>query len=258
MADLFDGDFMEPAAPTTDTSAVEEDPAAAFLAQQQDEIAGLESEVLGGNEPTVNGFGEPAEQVADAVQANDNLFDMPDNYGEQPVITNGGLEFEEPAEPEQMDPSQAYAAIAVADARLEELRTEPEKIRVWREENTKLLAEKDRESERKQQEWLAQARKELEDWDRNRLEQVEKTKESNRQANEAFLKQRDEGLGYTTAEEQFLKDRDQAAPGSEWERVSKLCEFNPKSTKSTKDVTRMRSTLLHLKQNPRPISVPEM
>ncbi|XP_078487364.1 clathrin light chain B-like isoform X2 [Ciona intestinalis] len=241
MADLFDGDFMEPAAPTTDTSAVEEDPAAAFLAQQQDEIAGLESEVLGGNEPTVNGFGEPAEQVADAVQANDNLFDMPDNYGEQPVITNGGLEFEEPAEPEQMDPSQAYAAIAVADARLEELRTEPEKIRVWREENTKLLAEKDRESERKQQEWLAQARKELEDWDRNRLEQVEKTKESNR-----------------TAEEQFLKDRDQAAPGSEWERVSKLCEFNPKSTKSTKDVTRMRSTLLHLKQNPRPISVPEM
>ena len=45
-------------------------------------------------------------------------------------------------EPERMDPSQAYAAIAAADARLEQLRSEPEKIRQWREENTKLLAEK--------------------------------------------------------------------------------------------------------------------
>uniref|UniRef100_F6Z0L2 Clathrin light chain n=1 Tax=Ciona intestinalis TaxID=7719 RepID=F6Z0L2_CIOIN len=235
MADLFDGDFMEPAAaPTTDTSAaVEEDPAAAFLAQQQDEIAGLENEVLGGNEPTVNGFGEPGEQVADAVPANGKAYNSVSN------------------------PSQAYAAIAVADARLEELRTEPEKIRVWREENTKLLAEKDRESERKQQEWLAQARKELEDWDRNRLEQVEKTKESNR-ADVSHIELLCCYSYKRTAEEQFLKDRDQAAPGSEWERVSKLCEFNPKSTKSTKDVTRMRSTLLHLKQNPRPISVPEM
>ena len=43
---------------------------------------------------------------------------------------------------EQIDPSQAYAAIAAADARLEQLRSEPEKIRQWREENTKLLAEK--------------------------------------------------------------------------------------------------------------------
>ena len=43
---------------------------------------------------------------------------------------------------EQMDPSQAYAAIAAADARLEQLRSEPEKIRLWREEQTKYLNEK--------------------------------------------------------------------------------------------------------------------
>jgi len=40
----------------------------------------------------------------------------------------------------------------------------------------------DRESEKRQQEWLAQARKELEEWEKNRQEQLEKTKESNRYA----------------------------------------------------------------------------
>ena len=41
-----------------------------------------------------------------------------------------------------MDPSQAYAAIAAADARIDQLRGEPEKIRLWREESNKRLAEK--------------------------------------------------------------------------------------------------------------------
>lgn len=38
----------------------------------------------------------------------------------------------------------------------------------------------DAEEELKKQEWLEQARKELQDWERNRLEQLEKTKENNR------------------------------------------------------------------------------
>lgn len=63
--------------------------------------------------------------------------------------------------------------------------------------------------------------------------------------------------GNRKAEEQFVKERDQTNPGSEWERVSKLCDFNPKVAKGNKDVSRMRSSLLHLKQNPRPVSVPE-
>jgi len=28
------------------------------------------------------------------------------------------------------------------------------------------------------------------------------------------------------------------APGTEWERIAKLCDFNPKSAKNTKDVSR--------------------
>ena len=68
------------------------------------------------------------------------MFDLPaDN---EPALVNGFDEFANGDGQERMDPSQAYAAIAAADARLEQLRAEPEKIRIWREENTKLLAEK--------------------------------------------------------------------------------------------------------------------
>lgn len=227
MADIF-GDS---AAVEENSAAVEaqvEDPAAEFLAQQQDEIEGLENDVLGGveqSEVVENGFGEVAEPVN-----TDDLF----GGG---AVENGVDEVDE-ATAETMDPSQAYAAIAAANTRIEQLKAEPEKIRLWREENNKLIAEKDAEAERQKEEWLAQAKKELEDWDKNRQEQLEKTRESNR-----------------AAEEQFVKDRDNATPGSEWERVSRLCDFNPKAAgKSSKDVSRMRSSLLHLKQNPRPIT----
>jgi len=244
MADIF-GD-PEPAVVADEGADIlAQDPAAEFLAQQEDEIAGLENDVLGSvEEPEVvtNGF-EPVQADADFFAA------VPSE-----TITNG-IEEDVDAEPaEMMDPSQAYAAIAAASARIEELKLEPEKIRLWREENNKLLAEKDAESERKKEELLIQAKKELEDWDRNREEQLQKTRESNRLANDAFMKQlEDSAIGYTAAEEQFVKDRDNSTPGSEWERVSRLCDFNPKASKGSKDVSRMRSSLLHLKQNPRPI-----
>ncbi len=39
-------------------------------------------------------------------------------------------------------------------------------------------------------------------------------------------------------------------PGKEWERLASLCDFNPKTNKSSKDLSRMRSLLLMLKQQP--------
>merc|ERR1719376_1797540 len=107
------------------------------------------------------------------------------------------------------------------------------------------LAEKDEAAEKEKEEWLAQAKKELEDWDKNRQE------------NEIIVKNLEQSsIGYTneSAEDEFVKERDNVVPGSEWERVTKLCDFNPKATKGGKDLSRMRQCLLFLKQNPRPIA----
>lgn len=52
------------------------------------------------------------------------------------------------------------------------------------------------------------------------------------------------------SEEAFLADTEDNSPGSEWERVARLCDFNPKTNKQAKDVSRMRSVLISLKQTP--------
>lgn len=52
-------------------------------------------------------------------------------------------------------------------------------------------------------------------------------------------------------EEAFVTDRDDtSSSGHDWERVCRNCDFNPKGTKNTKDVSRMRSIFLQLKQTP--------
>ncbi|XP_028296958.1 clathrin light chain A-like [Gouania willdenowi] len=52
------------------------------------------------------------------------------------------------------------------------------------------------------------------------------------------------------AEEAMISDLDENNPGTEWERVARLCDFNPKSSKQAKDVSRLRSVLISLKQAP--------
>ncbi|KAJ8321610.1 hypothetical protein KUTeg_000081 [Tegillarca granosa] len=76
-------------------------------------------------------------------------------------------------------------------------------------------------------------KKELDDWYKHHSEQLDKTKDNNR-----------------AAEAAFTKERDETQPGGEWEKICRFCEFNPKNSKTTKDVSRMRSILLQLKQTP--------
>ncbi|XP_014327045.1 clathrin light chain A isoform X3 [Xiphophorus maculatus] len=181
----------------------DEDPAAAFLAQQESEIAGIEND---------EGF-----SILDGGEVPSSLRDPNDGAinGEFHGESNG--------------PSDAYAAISNADR----LQAEPESLRKWREEQRERLEVLDANSRKQESEWKEKAKLELEDWHARQNEQLEKTKSNNR-----------------AAEEAMISDLDENNPGTEWERVARLCDFNPKSSKQAKDVSRMRSVLISLKQSP--------
>ncbi|XP_068835973.1 clathrin light chain B isoform X4 [Capricornis sumatraensis] len=146
--------------------AAEEDPAAAFLAQQESEIAGIEND---------EGFGAPAGSQGGLAQ---------------PGPASGGESARWPGGPD--------AASKVME-----------------------------------QEWREKAKKDLEEWNQRQSEQVEKNKINNR-----------------ASEEAFVKESKEETPGTEWEKVAQLCDFNPKSSKQCKDVSRLRSVLMSLKQTP--------
>ncbi|XP_013417998.1 clathrin light chain A isoform X8 [Lingula anatina] len=199
MADspVGEGDFD----PMAEISQTEADPAAAFLAREQDELAGLEDDTFG---------------VSGGQQSGGQDFGFDDDL-------------EQPPQQQMNGPSDTYSAISQVDRQ----RQEPEKIRLWREQQKERLEKKDADEAEKKEEWREAAKKEMEDWYKHRAEQLQKTKETNR-----------------AAEADFVKERDETIPGGEWEKICRLCEFNPKGSKTTKDISRMRSILLQLKQTP--------
>ncbi|KAM9794967.1 clathrin light chain B [Neosynchiropus ocellatus] len=210
----------------------EEDPAAAFLAQQESEIAVIENEA--------DGFGalEGAETNQPATQTTVNY----DGFEDGLATVNGDI-YQEPN-----GPTDSYAAIAQVDIQ----RQEPESLRKWREEQKTRLEALDSASKAAEAEWREKAKKELEDWHVHQGEQMEKNKANNRIADKAFYKQpNSDVIGLVASEEAFLAETDGDSPaGSEWERVARLCDFNPKTNKQAKDVSRMRSVLISLKQTP--------
>ncbi|CAH2293545.1 clathrin light chain A isoform X3 [Pelobates cultripes] len=183
--------------------SAEEDPAAAFLAQQESEIAGIE---------------------------NDEGFSILDS-GELPVSVDGAVDAVMNGDyyQESNGPTDSYAAISQVDR----LQAEPESIRKWREEQRSRLEVLDANSVKQESEWKEKASKELDEWYARQDELLQKTKANNR-----------------AAEEAFVSDVEETTPGTEWERVARLCDFNPKSSKQAKDVSRMRSVLITLKQAP--------
>ncbi|XP_003470922.1 clathrin light chain A isoform X3 [Cavia porcellus] len=202
--------------------AGEEDPAAAFLAQQESEIAGIENDeafaILDGGAPGPQPHGEPP-GGPDAVDGVMN--------GEYYQESNG--------------PTDSYAAVSQVDR----LQSEPESIRKWREEQTERLEALDANSRKQEAEWKEKAIKELEEWYARQDEQLQKTKANN----STNINHPCYSLEQA-AEEAFVNDIDESSPGTEWERVARLCDFNPKSSKQAKDVSRMRSVLISLKQAP--------
>jgi len=107
---------------------------------------------------------------------------------------------------------------------------EPETIRQWREEQAKRLEEKDAREAETMNKLRDEAQQELKDWYKRYEENLNKTKESNREDEKEFV----------------FND---ISPGTEWERVTKLCDFSGKNANknSTKDMSRMKSILINLK-----------
>ncbi|KAJ8247422.1 hypothetical protein GJAV_G00246210 [Gymnothorax javanicus] len=191
----------------------EEDPAAAFLAQQESEIAGIEND---------EGF-----SILDSGEVPDSLTNNISGVQDANDAVDGPVNGE--VHEESNGPVDAYAAISNADR----LHSEPESLRKWREEQQQRLEALDANSRTQEAEWKSKAKAELEEWHNRQNEQLEKTKVNNRAAEEAMVSEMDDGN-----------------PGTEWERVARLCDFNPKSSKQAKDVSRMRSVLISLKQTP--------
>ncbi|XP_077291659.1 clathrin light chain [Arctopsyche grandis] len=188
----------------------EEDAAAAFLARETAHLQGLEEELphIGEAAPA------PAAPAAPIIPfATDE--GSPTHFDIDGTTTPPQIVFDAPS-PTPMKQIE---------------KEEPEKIRKWREEQKLRLEQKDAEEELRKQEMKEVAKKELEEWYANHEEQISKTKAANR-----------------SAEKQFVAESDEMEPGTEWERIAKLCDFNPKSAKSSKDISRMRSIILQLKQ----------
>jgi len=203
------------------------DPVADFLAREQDELAGLDDEssvpTSGADTPSVDGglIGGAGGDAQLPAMGNDD-FDVLGGGGDSGVDLS------------TLDSSPAVnqlsSAAPVYTSTIPKI--EPEKIRKWRQDQKQRLEQKDVAEEKKMQDWRSQAKKELDDWYKSRRDQLEKASKSNR-----------------TSEREFIIERDAVEPGAEWERITKLCEFNPKNAKNAKDVSRLRSMLLQLKAN---------
>jgi len=239
--DGFDNAFGNAAAPTEEVidsagvpSTEEVDPAAQFLAQEQEDLGGLGEDLGFTSQP-------PVQEVNATAQAGDTSGDffMVDKEVVVPVavaVEGGILNFGgdgdniNPFNLDFQDGSMDNLSRDVSNIGIKE---EPESIKKWKAEQVTKLKLKDEEEEKNKSELKKQALKELEDWYAHYNVQLEKTKEDNR-----------------SAQESFVSEVNDIQPGTEWERVAKQCDFNAKTTRNTKDVSRMRSILLQLKQNP--------
>ncbi|XP_076028248.1 clathrin light chain isoform X4 [Oratosquilla oratoria] len=284
--DGFGDNFVESAAPAAPAAApaAEVDPAADFLAREQDQLAGLEDDVTPAAPaaPVVEAEAPAAVPAAEEGQSSSDLFGEAPVSGAMdlesfemlggdistPANLDGGsdekvdapapilaaelqsdsepkedlwgstqpsstLGEEAEAEPQETSSDNQAESIPASTPAPPVFKVEAEKIRIWREEQKKVLEEKDEAEEKAKLELRERGRKELEDWYKQHEEQVAKTRQANR-----------------TAEKELVADIGKIEPGTEWERIAKLCDFNPKTAKSTRDISRMRSIILQVKQNP--------
>merc|ERR1711910_314708 len=218
------------------------DDAAEFLAKEQEELGEI-GEDLGLAPPQeIAAFKEEPDFSVDGMQdyipalSGDTLSGF---QSEIPVATYSGLE-EFGSSPVFGGGddflSQDSGDLTSGMSNLNIVREEPEFLKKWKVDQEERLKLKDEEEEVMKEKLRQQAQQELEDWYKRYESQLEKTKSTNREAESDFVAE--------------IGGMNHIEPGSEWERVSKHCDFSAKAPGHTKDVSRMRSILLQLKQSP--------
>jgi hypothetical protein len=114
----------------------------------------------------------------------------------------------------------------------EDLYTESPMIVEWRERQRRLIEEKDMRSTRKKSEVLDEGQKALEKF----YEEYNYRKTKNMTLNQE-------------RESMLQRERDEpSVKGKEWDRICRYIDLNVKNTRSTKDMSRMRSLLLDLRR----------
>jgi len=217
----FEEEFEIPA-------ASEVDPAAEFLAKEQAELGDIGEDL---------GIAPAASQPAAELTDNDNFLNQGENdlFSAAPTLSLSAGD-DNPfllADTESLTLTTETTELSSGMSKLYVAKEEPEFMRKWKEEQKERLEKKDLEETAAMEDLKVKAKQELEDWYKRYETQLEKTKNCNREDETKY-----EG-----------NEMNHIEPGSEWERVAKHCDFSAKAPGHTKDVSRLRSIMLQLKQN---------
>lgn len=131
-------------------TAADSDPTAEFLAREQATLAGLDDDLNLNTNTTTNGTVESDEVPTNGI-VDDSSLNSSIGTGRPTAVSM-------PIEP----------------------KVEPEKIKKWREEQEKMLQEKDAKESVERETLRAQAKKELDEWLVRYREHLEKSRKANR------------------------------------------------------------------------------
>ncbi|KAI9286521.1 clathrin light chain [Umbelopsis sp. AD052] len=127
---------------------------------------------------------------------------------------------------EELETSQAFInASTIPDV-------EPEVVKQWREKQKELIAERDAESEEKKHQIVQKAREAIDEFYEEYNDKRQKAIDLNREK-----------------EDNEQQEREKAASGTVWERISREIDF--KSNSSTRDVSRMKQLMTDLRKDSR-------
>lgn len=221
-----------------------------FLNQEQNEVAALENQLMGGETGTGDGMADffaPATDTntKETTKSRDSDIDIDCEDNIPQAVPNS---FTDPNSISGFDalsstPTNTTAAPLAFGSGMGgsinttsnyDIKPEAESITLWKKEFAARVQELDEKEQTQMSDWEEKAKKELDDWRRRRQEALEKQRQVNLENEQSFIDER--------------KSRSEQGGGDiDWTKVSNLCDFNMKSNKKSKDTTRMKSMFLQMK-----------